>query len=153
MLDCAPSISLVGEGVFHAADALLVPVIPATLASRTLRQLVGVLDELDDAPLLLPFLSMVDRRKALHRELVDVAGRRVARAAPHPDPERRDPRAHGPRAGAGGRAGAVERGSHGLPGPVGGGGHAPLARPHPRSVTVGQRPLRKRCWAPCFVSP
>jgi chromosome partitioning protein len=70
VLDCAPSISLVGEGVFHAADALLVPVIPATLASRTLRQLVGVLEELDDGPLLLPFLSMVDRRKGLHRELV-----------------------------------------------------------------------------------
>ena len=71
VLDCAPSISLVGEGVFHAADALLVPVIPATLASRTLRQLVGVLDELDDAPMLLPFLSMVDRRKGLHRTLVE----------------------------------------------------------------------------------
>ena len=38
-LDCPPSISLVSESVFEAADALLVPIIPATLSSRTLEQL------------------------------------------------------------------------------------------------------------------
>src|SRR5206468_5099199 len=38
-LDCPPSISLASESVFGAADALLVPVIPSTLSSRTLRQL------------------------------------------------------------------------------------------------------------------
>ena len=38
-LDCPPSISLVSESVFEAADALLVPVIPATLSSRTFEQL------------------------------------------------------------------------------------------------------------------
>ena len=38
-LDCPPSISLVSESVFETADALLVPVIPATLSSRTLDQL------------------------------------------------------------------------------------------------------------------
>ena len=32
-LDCPPSISLVSESVFEAADALLVPIIPATLSS------------------------------------------------------------------------------------------------------------------------
>ena len=32
-LDCPPSISLVSESVFEAADALLVPLIPATLSS------------------------------------------------------------------------------------------------------------------------
>ena len=69
VLDCPPSISRSSEGVFHAADALLVPVVPATLASRTLAQLAAFLEDLDDAPRLLPFLSMVDRRKALHREL------------------------------------------------------------------------------------
>src|SRR5580698_8925938 len=38
-LDCPPSISLVSESVFEAADALLVPIIPATLSARTFDQL------------------------------------------------------------------------------------------------------------------
>lgn len=71
ILDCPPSISLASESVFGAADALLVPVVPATLASRTLTQLTRFLDEQASPPLVLPVLSMVDRRRKLHRELVD----------------------------------------------------------------------------------
>ena len=67
-LDCPPSISLVSENVFEAADALLVPIIPATLSSRTLEQLHSVLAS--DAQVL-GFFSMADRRKRLHRELMD----------------------------------------------------------------------------------
>ncbi len=75
VLDCAPSISLASESVFGAADALLVPVIPATLSARTLAQLVGFLDGRADAPLVLPFLSMVDGRRKLHKELAaDLTG-------------------------------------------------------------------------------
>jgi cellulose biosynthesis protein BcsQ len=70
-LDCPPSISLVSESVFEAADALLVPVIPATLSSRTLDQLEAVLDDGSDRPRILAFFSMVDARKKLHRELVE----------------------------------------------------------------------------------
>jgi cellulose biosynthesis protein BcsQ len=69
LLDCPPSISLASEAVFEAADGLLVPVIPTTLASRTLSQLVEFLGGAE-RPLVLPMLSMVDRRKRLHRELV-----------------------------------------------------------------------------------
>jgi chromosome partitioning protein len=68
-LDCPPSISLVSESVFEAADALLVPIIPATLSSRTLAQLYNVLD--GKGPTVLGFFSMADRRKKLHRELMD----------------------------------------------------------------------------------
>ena len=75
-LDCPPSISLVSESVFEAADALLVPIIPATLSSRTLAQLDHVLA--DGGPRLFGFFSMVDRRKRLHRELVE------SLAAEHP---------------------------------------------------------------------
>ena len=71
ILDCPPSISLASESVFGAADALLVPVVPATLAARTLSQLVDFLDDQMAAPAVLPILSMVDRRRRLHRELVD----------------------------------------------------------------------------------
>ena len=74
ILDCPPSISLASESVFGAADTLLVPVVPATLASRTLGQLTAFLDDQLDAPAVAPFLSMVDRRRRLHRELVDTLG-------------------------------------------------------------------------------
>ncbi len=71
ILDCPPSISLASESVFGATHALLVPVIPTTLSSRTLGQLAGFLNRNPDSPGLLPYFSMVDRRKRLHRELVD----------------------------------------------------------------------------------
>jgi cellulose biosynthesis protein BcsQ len=71
VLDGPPSISLVSENVFIAADALVVPLIPTTLSLRTLDQLtkfvkVNGLKHLR----VLPFFSMVDRRKTLHREIV-----------------------------------------------------------------------------------
>ncbi|HEX4716986.1 MAG TPA: ParA family protein [Thermoleophilaceae bacterium] len=68
-LDCPPSISLVSEGVFEAADALLVPLVPATLSSRTFDQLRDIVSNGDGGPQVLAFLSMVDRRKRLHRDL------------------------------------------------------------------------------------
>lgn len=65
-LDCPPSISLVSESVFEAADALLVPIIPATLSARTFEQLL----ERVDGPRVFGFFSMVDIRKRLHRDLI-----------------------------------------------------------------------------------
>jgi chromosome partitioning protein len=77
MLDCPPSISLVSESVFDAADTLLVPLIPSTLTLRTFEQLGDFLDEVDRRPDVLAFFSMVDRRKRLHRQVVEAlpAGR------------------------------------------------------------------------------
>jgi chromosome partitioning protein len=69
VLDCPPSVSLVSEAVFRAADVLLVPVVPTTLSVRTLAQLTGFLEDDDRAAPIAPFLSMVDRRRRLHREL------------------------------------------------------------------------------------
>jgi len=71
-LDCPPSISRLSENVFNAADALLVPIIPTTLSLRALDQLNSFLGRRDErAPLVLPFFSMFDRRKRLHRELIE----------------------------------------------------------------------------------
>jgi chromosome partitioning protein len=70
-LDCPPSISLVSESIFEAADALLVPLIPATLSSRTFAQLHEVLDTSADGPRVLAFFSMVDGRKRMHREVIE----------------------------------------------------------------------------------
>ncbi len=74
-IDCAPSISLVSESVFRAADVLLVPTIPTPLSLRTLLQLLKSLREVKAKRLgVFPFFCMVDRRKALHRSTADLAG-------------------------------------------------------------------------------
>ena len=70
-LDCAPGISLVSENVVNAAGTLLVPLIPTTLSVRTLEQLGEFVAELDRPPTLIPFFTMVDGRKRLHREVID----------------------------------------------------------------------------------
>jgi cellulose biosynthesis protein BcsQ len=69
VLDCPPSISLVSENIFRAADALLLPTIPTTLSLRTMNQL---LDFMEGHKLKTPvyaFYSMVDRRKRLHQDV------------------------------------------------------------------------------------
>jgi cellulose biosynthesis protein BcsQ len=73
-LDCPPSISLVSESVFTAANALLIPTIPTTLSLHTLRQIVRFFrkKQLENVTLL-PFFSLVDQRKALHREMLEHA--------------------------------------------------------------------------------
>jgi cellulose biosynthesis protein BcsQ len=71
IVDCQPSISLVSESVFDAADALVVPLIPSTLSLRTFEQLLDyVRKEVERPPQVLAFFSMVDGRKKLHREVV-----------------------------------------------------------------------------------
>ncbi len=71
-LDCPPGITLVSEAVFRASNVLVVPTIPTTLSERTLFELtefIGDQPGLRDL-LVLPFFSMVDRRKRLHQELL-----------------------------------------------------------------------------------
>jgi chromosome partitioning protein len=75
VLDCPPGISLSSEAVFASADALAVPTIPATLSARTITQLGSFLARNDDPPRVLPFVSMLDRRKSLHRAFLEsIAG-------------------------------------------------------------------------------
>ena len=72
ILDCPPSISLVSESVFTAADLLLVPLVPSTLSVRTYEQLQAFLAAgPQPAPDVLAFFSMVDRRKKLHKQLME----------------------------------------------------------------------------------
>jgi chromosome partitioning protein len=69
LLDCAPGITLTSESIFDAADALIVPIVPSPLSERTLDQLTDFLVDVPRAPTILPFASMLDRRKRLHRDL------------------------------------------------------------------------------------
>jgi len=74
LIDCAPSISLVSESVFRAADVLLVPTIPTPLSLRTLLQLLKSLQKVKSKRLgVFPFFCMVDRRRNLHRGTADLA--------------------------------------------------------------------------------
>jgi cellulose biosynthesis protein BcsQ len=71
-LDCPPGLSLVSENVLRASDVLLVPLIPATLSLRTYAQLTDfVASTPRPRPETIAFFSMADRRKRLHREVID----------------------------------------------------------------------------------
>ena len=70
-LDCAPGISLLSENVLHAADAIIVPLLPTPLSVRMLVQLQDFIARKGWTDLiLLPFFSMVDRRKSLHHDII-----------------------------------------------------------------------------------
>jgi cellulose biosynthesis protein BcsQ len=70
-LDCAPGISLMSENVLHAADAVVVPLLPTPLSIRMLTQLHDFIMGQGWVDLmLLPFFSMVDRRKSLHHDVI-----------------------------------------------------------------------------------
>jgi len=72
ILDCPPSLSLTTENVLQAADGLLIPLIPTYLSIRAYQQLqVFQQDRNNDQLLLMPFFSMVDIRRRLHRDLVE----------------------------------------------------------------------------------
>jgi chromosome partitioning protein len=71
-LDCAPGISLLSENVLHAADAIIVPLLPTPLSVRMLVQLRDFIASKGWTDLkLLPFFSMVDRRKSLHHDIIE----------------------------------------------------------------------------------
>ena len=75
-LDCPAGFSLLSEGIFSAADVLLIPTIPTVLSLRTLGQLIKWADRSDATTALVPFFSMVDRRKTLHRNACEWPGSR-----------------------------------------------------------------------------
>ncbi len=70
-LDCPPNISLLSEAIFEASEILLSPIIPTTLSLRTLEQLKKYLHDNQLKHLqLLPFFSMADKRKKMHRDIM-----------------------------------------------------------------------------------
>lgn len=72
ILDCPPNISLLSENIFKAVDIIVVPVIPTTLSVRSLEQLYKFFsEEKYRKRKLLPFFSMVQQSKNLHRETMN----------------------------------------------------------------------------------
>lgn len=71
LLDCPPGMTLLTENVLRAADALVVPVVPAPLSVRMLDQLGEFISRTGWTDIcILPFFSMVDRRKSLHDAVI-----------------------------------------------------------------------------------
>ena len=85
VLDSPPGLSRLAEAVFIASDLLLVPTVPTTLSMRTLEILSSFLDRKRYRRLrVLPFFSLVDRRKKMHRQIVgtrEAFGYRFLRAS------------------------------------------------------------------------
>lgn len=70
-LDCPPGFSSLTENIFHAADIILMPVIPTTLSIRTYDMIKEYFKEKDvDISKLMCFFTMVDLRKNMHNEIM-----------------------------------------------------------------------------------
>jgi cellulose biosynthesis protein BcsQ len=73
-LDCPAGISLLSENVLRAADLIIVPLVPSPLSLRMLAQLREFIAREGWTDLrLLPFFSLVDRRRSLHRDTIAAA--------------------------------------------------------------------------------
>ena len=69
VLDCPPSISMLSENVFNAADMVLVPVIPNPLSEQPLYQLYDFFEQKGlSKKLIHPFFSMVQAQKSVHKD-------------------------------------------------------------------------------------
>ena len=77
ILDCPPSIGYLSEAIFIASDVVLVPVIPTTLSERTFEQLILFFYD-NNLPLkkIVPFFSMVQAQKSLHKATMDAMATR-----------------------------------------------------------------------------
>lgn len=71
VLDCPPGFSILSEAVFHISDALLVPTKPSVLSLRTLKVLVAFRRKHNLDMKLIAFLSMVDRRRRMHKKIIE----------------------------------------------------------------------------------
>jgi chromosome partitioning protein len=72
LLDCPPGLSELTDGVIRLADTLAVPLIPSPLSVRTLDSLHARINDLGaGAPAVFPFFSLADRRRKLHRDLIE----------------------------------------------------------------------------------
>jgi len=81
ILDGAPGMSLMSLNLVRAADVVLVPIVPSPLSLRTLDQVVDIAGRAESHAAVMAFLSMVDPRRALHRDVVELLQGRYADVA------------------------------------------------------------------------
>jgi chromosome partitioning protein len=72
LIDCPPSISFLSEVLFRVVDCLVIPVIPTVLSRKAFEQVAAyVAEHAGRRVTILPFFSMFDWRKKIHREAFD----------------------------------------------------------------------------------
>jgi len=72
VLDSPPSLSHLADNIFTAADLVLVPTVPTHLSLRALKTVIDYYAEQGfPRNTLKPFYSMADRRRLLHRTLIE----------------------------------------------------------------------------------
>lgn len=75
IFDCAPAFSQLSENVFSCTDLLMVPLLPSPISLRSYEQLKSFLASKKAwrKTALLPFFTMVDRRRKIHNEVLQNA--------------------------------------------------------------------------------
>jgi cellulose biosynthesis protein BcsQ len=81
VLDCPAGLSLLSANIVRAADVVLAPIVPSPLSLRTLDQVVDLAGQVGGKAAVVAFLSMVERRRALHRDVVELLHGRYADVA------------------------------------------------------------------------
>ncbi|MFP4154595.1 MAG: ParA family protein [Halothiobacillaceae bacterium] len=82
-IDCPPGLSLLADNVIRAAQVLLVPLVPTHLSERTWYQLLEHMNREKIHPEHFhAFLSLVDRRRQLHRNFRNEHARRIPQLLP-----------------------------------------------------------------------
>ena len=73
VLDCPPNMTLLSENIVLASDVVVVPVIPTTLSVLALQQVIKMVKKLHGPrKKLAPFFSMVEQKKKLHLETMNM---------------------------------------------------------------------------------
>ena len=87
ILDCPVSMSILAENILNAVDYTLVPLVPTTLSVLAHKQLLTFCKiNKFDAARIYTFFSMVDRRKKMHRELMEMVSKQFNGALGIPIP-------------------------------------------------------------------
>ena len=71
-IDSHPGFSVLSENIFIAADYVIIPMIPTILSVRTYEQIIKYFKDDDlSTNKIMPFFAMVDRRKKMHKEILE----------------------------------------------------------------------------------
>jgi len=70
IIDCPPGITLVSENIVRASDVIVTPLLPSPYSIQMLNTLMHFIDDQHWSDVsILPFFSMVDRRRNLHKHV------------------------------------------------------------------------------------
>jgi cellulose biosynthesis protein BcsQ len=83
-LDCPPGISKLAENIFYSADIILMPIIPSTLSLNSFQLVSKFLERKGfQAHKLVPFFSMVDSRRKMHKDSILELRKQLATICQH----------------------------------------------------------------------